>query len=161
MEVCIRHTNSNSRIRVLLAHAPIDFQQYENDKCQYAMVLKDIVVVRERLDKRPLKLDDNPDSMWIETPSDHFEGKFGGSRYKFSINGDMLSETISSDVLPICKDPNGDSSDDHNSDLTDNMYKRILPGGIMIEAPMIILSGTETRTRISWMPIDKKEKKVT
>ena len=161
MEVCIRH--DDGRIRVLLAHAPIDFQQLDGDKCQYAMVLKDIVVVRERLNKRPLKLDENPDSMWIEPPSSLFEGKFGGSRQKFNINGELLSEVIPPSVLPVCEDPNADSSDDHNSDLSDNMYRRILPGGIKIEAPMIILSGAETRTRISWIPIEKgaSEKTVT
>lgn len=159
-EVCIRH--DDGRIRVLLAHAPIDFQPLDDDKCQYAMVLKDIVVVRERLNKRPLKLDDNPDSMWLEPSTSLFEGKFGGSRQKFSLNGDLLSETIPPAVLPVCKDPSGDNSDDHNSDLSDNMYKRIFPGGIMIEAPIIILSGAETRTRISWIPIenDKNEKTV-
>jgi len=153
MELCIRH--EDSRMRVLLAHSPIDFQQIENDKCQYAMVLKDIVIVREKLNKRPLKLDDKPDKMWIETPNTSFEGVFGGSRQRFDISGELLTTKISPDKLPICKDPNTEL-DDHDSYTNDNMYKRVFPGGLMVEAPMIILSGTEARTRITWRPIESQ-----
>lgn len=153
MELCIRH--DDSRMRILLAHSPIDFQQLEDDKCQYAMVLKDIVIVREKLNKRPLKLDDNPDSMWIETPNNHFEGVFEGSRQRFDISGELLTTKISPNKLPVCKDPNTES-DDHESNTNDNMYKRVFPGGLMVEAPMIILSGTEARTRVTWRPIQSQ-----
>ena len=54
-EFCFRH--ADGRIRVLMAHAPIAYTKNVNGlgNIPSTFVLKDIVIVRERLNKRPLK----------------------------------------------------------------------------------------------------------
>ena len=70
MEVGFRHTDG--RIRVLLSYSPIDF---DDKKVPLAMGLMDVVITRERLGKRPLKLD-MADGGWDVMWRDTTEGQF-------------------------------------------------------------------------------------
>ena len=167
-ELIFRH--DDGRIRVLLAHSPIDFVEVQGvGSVPSAYALRDIVIVRERLDKRPLKTDSNADIMWRPTADGTFAGPFTGSRQRFSTQGVVESEAVSFASLPACQVVSdevksaltGDKQQDDHKSSTGNsdseieggeMYTRIFDGGIMIEAPWIIAAGLEVRARVSWVP---------
>ena len=168
-EVIFRH--EDGRIRVLLAHAPVDFVEIEQvGTVPSAYALRDIVIVRERLNKRPLKTDTDPDIMWVPTSETTFTGAFAGERQRFSPRGVVESETVSFPSLPICEvvPPEvkselqsnvPDNNDNHNmghsndgSKTETELYKRVFAGGVLVEAPWIVASGLEVRARISWAP---------
>jgi hypothetical protein len=155
---------------VLLAHSPIDFVDLpEVGSVPSAYALRDIVIVRERLEKRPLKADTNADIMWRPTVDGTFSGPFSGNRQRFSTQGVVESETVSFASLPACQvvsdevksELTGDiQQDDHKSSSGNSnsgsdvgeMFKRVFDGGIMVEAPWIIAAGLEVRARVSWVP---------
>ena len=170
-EVIFRH--DDGRIRVLLAHAPVDYIEIEQvGSVPSAYALRDIVVVRERLNKRPLKTDTNPDIMWVPTHESAFTGAFAGQRQRFSARGVVESETVSFPSLPLCEvippevksalqstADNNDNNDHHKIDHSDDgskteteLYKRVFAGGVLVEAPWIVAAGLEVRARVSWAP---------
>lgn len=178
-ELIVRH--DDGRVRVLLAHSPIDFVELEGvGSVPSAYALKDIVIVRERLEKRPLKSDDNPDIMWQPTVDGIFSGSFAGNRQRFSAQGVVESEMVSFASLPACQvlsdevkellvssstsdeqqnDHKSSSSSNNNSNNSGDIYKRVFDGGIMIEAPWIIAAGLEVRARVSWVPCGGRSSK--
>ena len=167
-EAVFRH--GDGRIRILLAYSSIDFMEIEGmGIVPSTFLLKDIVVVRERLNNRPYNLDVDPDAMWIKTPSSAFEGSYSGLRQRFTTSGTLKSDPISFPFLPLCKVTDLDVTDLMNSNMEDNliiskapdpalseesedMYRRVLDGGILVEAPWIISAEVEVRARISWKP---------
>jgi len=110
-ELSFRH--DDSRLRVLLAYKPIDFQEVQNvGMIPSALGLSDIVVVRERIEKRPLKLDQDPDSMWRPTTNkeafDKFskQGFLSGSRRTYNPSGLEFSDrlpNLTSGLSPLKK----------------------------------------------------------
>ena len=167
-EAVFRH--GDGRIRILLAYSSIDFMEIEGmGIVPSTFLLKDIVVVRERLNSRPYNLDVDPDAMWIKTPSSAFEGSYSGLRQRFTTSGTLQSDPVSFPFLPLCKVTDLDVTELMNSNMEDNliiskapdsslsepsedMYRRVLDGGILIEAPWIISAEVEVRARISWKP---------
>jgi hypothetical protein len=82
----LNSTQGDGRIRVLLAHSPVDFMEVEGmGVVPSTFLLKDIVVIRERLNARPFNLDVDPDSMWVQSPSDAFEGSYSGTRQRLGL----------------------------------------------------------------------------
>lgn len=171
MEVTIRD-EQDSRIRVLLAHAPVSFVDVRGmGRVPDKMLLSDIIIVRERIGSRPLELDDppGPDRMWHKTPKERLEGQFTGVREQVGTNGDVESSVIEGGIcLPSVylddskyrlKDEDAtDSSVVHyiTDDNNNNIYRRVFPGGILVECPAVVKSGSAERVRVSWMPCGGK-----
>lgn len=164
-EIIFRH--DNGRMRILLAHSAIDFMEVEGmGIVPSTFLLKDVVVVRERLDSRPYDLDVGPDLMWVPTPSTAFEGSYEGQRQRFTTTGKLSSETVVFATLPPCKVTDVEVDELLNSYLEDNviiskepamesqddMFRRVLKGGLLIEAPWIISSDVGVRARVTWKP---------
>lgn len=164
-EIVFRH--ADGRIRALLAYSAIDFMEIDGmGVVPSTFLLKDIVVVRERLNSRPYDLDVGPDPMWIQTPSIAFEGSYEGQRQRFTSSGDLLSESVSFPSLPPCKVTDDIDDDLLSANMEDNliirkppapvpiddMFRRVLKGGLFIEAPWIISTDIGVRARVSWKP---------
>jgi Domain of unknown function (DUF3598) len=172
-EIIFRH--NNGRMRVLLAHSAIDFIELEGlGVVPSTFLLKDIVVIRERLDSRPYDLDIGPDDMWVPTSSSAFQGSYAGQRQRFTNSGELSSDPVSFPVLPLCKVAEEEISELLNTNLEDNMiisrapapaisdpsddmFRRVFKGGLFIEAPWVISADVGVRARISWKP-DQGEK---
>lgn len=148
MENNFRH--KDGRIRILLAFAPIDFE----GNVPVALGLTDIVIVRERLGRRPLKLDDKDggfDEYWRETSEASYDQLMieGNLKSKVIYNYDCEnSESLITAMeqitdLKLCALP----EDEENF-----VYKRVFPGGIKIEAQAIVLPGQTTEVKISFVP---------
>ena len=160
MEFTIRD-EQNSRIRVLLAHSPVSFADVRGmGQVPDKMLLTDIIIVRERIGSRPLELDDppGPDRMWHKTPKERLEGQFSGVREKVGMNGDLESVEIEGGIcLPsVYLDDFKHKLKDEGDDRNNNIYRRVFPGGILVECPSIVKSGCAERVRISWMPCGGK-----
>lgn len=164
-EIIFRH--DNGRMRILLAHSAIDFMEVEGmGIVPSTFLLKDIVVVRERLDSRPYDLDVGPDLMWVPTPSSAFEGSYEGQRQRFTTTGKLSSDIVSFATLPPCKVTDVEVDELLNSYLEDNviiskdpaiesqddMFRRVFKGGLLVEAPWIVSSDVGVRARITWKP---------
>jgi hypothetical protein len=174
-EVVMRH--GDGRVRVLLAHAPVEFADVAgvgSVPCVYA--LKDVVIVRERLKQRPLKADTDPDVMWVPTVDGTFAGPYDGTRERFGASGASERTPMAFDTLPACQvlseqvkaemQQAGGSEGDHvvstgggsssNSvaadDTASEMYRRVFAGGILVEAPWVVAAGLDERARVSWAP---------
>ena len=158
VEVCLRH--DNSRMRVLLAHAPVEFTSVGNlGKVPSAMLLRDIIIVRERLNSRPIDFDDKPDRMWFKTPASMMEGSFRGVREVIGPSGACITSPVQELVLPSLvlseskADP--DLNEQHKKsyvlltpdDLNGNTYRHVYPGGVMVEAPSVVAAGDDVRVR--------------
>lgn len=164
-EIVFRH--GDGRIRALLAYSAIDFMEIEcMGVVPSTFLLKDIVVVRERLNSRPYDLDVGPDPMWIKPQSTAFEGSYEGQRQRFTSSGDLSSDSVSFPSLPPCKVTDDIVDDMLSTNMEDNliirkppapvpiddMFRRVLKGGLFIEAPWIISTDVEVRARVSWKP---------
>lgn len=105
-EIIFRH--GDGRVRVLLAHSPVDFMEVEGlGMVPSTFILKDVVVVRERLDKRPYDLDTAPDVMWVPSTDDAFKGGYSGTRQRFTTTGLPIKEDVRFDSLPSPKATDG------------------------------------------------------
>ena len=171
VEVMIRD-EQDSRIRVLLAHSPVSFMDVKGmGQVPDQMLLTDIVIVRERIGSRPLELEDppGPDRMWFKTPKAHFEGQFTGVRECVGLDGNLESSEIEGGIcLPSVylddkkyREKNEDDGDNKvvhymTNDSEGNIYQRVFPGGILVECPAIVKSGSAERIRVSWMPCGGK-----
>jgi Domain of unknown function (DUF3598) len=164
-EIVFRH--GDGRIRVLLAHSAVDFMEIPGAGIvPSTFLLKDIVVVRERLNSRPYDLDVGPDAMWIPTPSTAFEGSYSGKRSRFTTTGSVKSDPVSFPFLSPCEVTTPEVAEMVKSNMEDNviireaafvepsedMCRRVLKGGIMVEAPWIISADVEVRAKIWWKP---------
>jgi len=160
-EIIFRH--GDGRVRVLLAHSPIDFMELEGvGVVPSTFILKDVVVIRERLDKRPYDLDTDPDVMWVPSTDDAFKGGYSGTRQRFTTTGLPIKEDVSFSSLPPCKvtEETENYIEDNliltgppaESDPEDDMFRRVLKGGILVEAPWVISADVEVRARVSWTP---------
>lgn len=172
-EIVFRH--GDGRVRVMLAHSTIDFMEMDGlGVVPSTFLLKDVVVVRERLNARPYDLDVNPDAMWVPTPETAFEGSYDGERQRFTTSGMLKSDPVSFPFLPPCKVTEDEVDELLSSNLEDNliihkppapafsepaddMFRKVLKGGLFIEAPWIISADVEVRARVTWKP-DESEK---
>lgn len=153
VELLLFHPDASDdmHIRVLLAFKPVDFQDIQGfGKVPSALGLGDVLIVRERRERRPLKLDENPDELW--RPVD----EFAKARPVFSTSYQFRKapETVLREEgafpqaalqLPA---PSALGSGEESADL----YTRTFPGAILVEAGEIIYAGMESRVRVTWEP---------
>jgi hypothetical protein len=135
-----------------------------------AVKLSDIVIVRERLEKRPLKSDEDPDTMWVSAEEDVFDGQFKGQRSRFDMSGAMASEDMGPIPFPSCPTAEEDGDDENDGDDTPTAagdasdglaaidysqnYRRTFPGGIAVDLPWVVYSGLPSSMRVTWQPQD-------
>ena len=149
-------------MRVLLAYAPVEFISVGKiGKVPSAMLLRDVVIVRERLNSRPLDYDENPDRMWFKTPASLLEGSYRGERLLVGPMGQLLTSPIQNLELPSVvlsertKIQNEDMNEKHNQrvvlltpdELEGNVYRHVYAGGVMVEVPSIVSAGEEVSAR--------------
>lgn len=144
-ELILRH--EDGRVRVLFAYAP--FMSGGDDQLFFR--LTDFVVVRERTSKRPLRTDINPDPLWYKVKALNDSSMYTGVRHSY-VNGFPMSETLSGlSSLPRLSSENVEDSA-HGSDDDDTHLRRILEGGIVIEAQREFPIESEARLRLTWEP---------
>lgn len=108
VEVIFRH--EDGRIKVLLAYQPTyspsistltssDSSSRQPSEPEIVLTLTDYVIVRERLNRRPLNTEINPDTMWLKPNPPYINeyeqkvGKVSGKRHSF-VNGLEHSDDI-------------------------------------------------------------------
>jgi hypothetical protein len=150
---------NDMRVRVLLAYAPIDFQEIEGvGPVPCALGLTDVILVRERKGaRRPLKLDEGPDVMW-KPPVEGFAlglGPGAGSgpeltqRDSFMPDGLVVRESnlrLSYSPLQLPAPTEASPAAHARADL----YERSFAGGLRIEAGAVVYAGLESRLRVQW-----------
>ena len=149
IEIGMRSLVCDRKIRVLLAYKPIVYRDIENNKYQIpaGMGLTDIIITREKLNTRPLKLDDNPDSLWKATNDRIFDNanKFNGYRYGYSGSSSDDINKIESKELPSLTRSSMKTADDY-------LYRRLFPGGILIEADSTFEYDKIGKVKVMWVP---------
>ena len=178
IQFSFRH--EDCRMRVMVAYEPSDFVAVPSTSIQIpsSLSMTDITISREkRLDDNqvssPLKelppaksfTESNPHYLWRKTSMDDFGGKFSGVRDIYlKTGGDVdapRSEAIPLGPLPFYEeyeenfqnallaedvlDIKGDIDDDDQLD-----FAKIYDGGLLIEAPLVILAGELSNVKISW-----------
>ena len=146
IEIGMRSLLCDRKIRILLAYKPIIYRDIENNKYQIpaGMGLTDIIITREKLNNRPLKLDDNPDSMWKITNNQIFDNsnKYNGHQYVYS--SDSTSK-IENRELPSLISSSIKTADEY-------VYRRVFPGGIVVEADSTFEYDKSGQVKIVWVP---------
>ena len=167
VETGFRH--GDGRVRVLLSYSPIDFDE---NQIPLAMGLMDVVITRERLNKRPLKLDEEEggwDVMWRETTEEDFD-RLADPDQVLSVEmkqylPDDESRTIPSPAQAFNSlEAKSDSRQHHHHDGDDDLclsstteeeqfvYRRAFPGGLLVESEAIVYPGVPTRIRLGHAP---------
>ena len=161
MEFTIRNKDEDNRIRVLIAYAPLAWNDVGGlGQMPSSMKLRDIVIVRERIGSRPLMLDKNPDIMWFQSPLNLFDSEFEGTRQRNTVSGSPDAQSLGPSLLEPLMVSRLVKPDIHT--FTDNglqldniegaFYRRSFPGGILVETPWVIESAVEVQTRVAWQP---------
>lgn len=152
---------NDMRMRVLLAYAPIDFQEVEGvGSVPCALGLTDVILVRERRGpRRPLKLDEGPDVMWMPPAEGGAAGTRSGSgpelsqRDTFSPSGLVARETgLRLPYSPLQLSAPTDASPAAHARA--DLYERSFPGGLRVEAGAVVYAGLESRLRVQWVVVD-------
>ena len=165
---------SDGRIRILLGMVPVDVDM-DNAAAPASMLLGDVVVVRERLSGRPLDKDGQPDPLWRRTLPRVFEdSSFCITRSACTADGTVTSQKLESETLEVMMSEEVQDDQHHHRpsesaggsggwaaprkvgqgglDLSnDEFFRRLYPGGILVEVPWVISSTVPTRARVSWM----------
>ncbi len=165
LETAFRHRDG--RVRVLLSYSPIDFDE---NKIPLALGLMDVVITRERLNKRPLKLDEGEggwDDLWRDTTETDFEklaqpGEVLSNNARQYLPDDELRvlpspplQLESLEAISISQHLSADTADKNkNQDDEEDqfVYRRAFPGGILVEAQAIVYPGSPTRIRLAHAP---------
>lgn len=152
IEIGMRSLVCDRKIRVLLAYKPITYRDIENNKYQIpaGMGLTDIIITREKLNTRPLKLDDNPDPLWKATNDQLFTAKanqyYDGTRYVYSdTDSDESSKIVGRDTIPSLRSTQPGDGDEY-------VYQRIFPGGILVEADSTFEYDKSGQVKVTWVP---------
>lgn len=152
---------NDMRMRVLLAYAPIDFQEVEGaGSVPCALGLTDVILVRERRGpRRPLKLDEGPDVMWRPPAEGGAAGTRSGSgpelsqRDTYSPSGLVARETgLRLPYSPLQLPAPTDASPAAHARA--DLYERSFPGGLRVEAGAVVYAGLESRLRVQWVVDD-------
>lgn len=178
IQFSFRHVDT--RMRVMVAYEPSDFVAVPSTSIQIpsSMSMSDITISREkRLDVSkvsssitelpPAKLftESTPHYLWRKTSMDDFGGQFSGVRDIYLKSGDAMdapkSEVISLAPLPfyeeyeenfqnalLDEDALGNKGDIDDDDQLD--FAKIFDGGLLVEAPLVILAGELSNVKISW-----------
>jgi hypothetical protein len=131
-------------VRVLLAYSPLDFESVpEIGDVPIAYALKDIVIVREKLNTRPLNSDVAPDVLWSEASESIRTTRVSGVSSRCRPDGSVQDTTVDRVVQSVT---------DHQSEDQQENYSRVFPGGIFVDAALILAVGLEASARVSWIP---------
>lgn len=169
-ELLLFHPDAQAdmRIRVLLAYKFLaDADINGLGKVPSALALSDVLIVRERREQRPLKLDENPDALWrpVDQPassssSSDFEFEIVAAKSRpvfaqratFRLADSVLIEEGGFPQSPL-RLPAPPSEPGGDADIqTADVYSRAFPGEISIEAGEIVYAGLESRVRVTWSP---------
>ena len=169
MEVGFRH--GDGKVRILLSYSPIDF---DDNEVPLAMGLMDVVITRERLGKRPLKLDEAEggwDILWRDTDENSFdnlskEGQVVSSDMRQFMPGDTarvlpsppltlesLEKSRAERVHHVVDGSSSVGVVGETDDEEDNfVYRRVFSGGVLVEAQAIVYPGQPTEARLAHAP---------
>eukprot|EP01038_Epipyxis_sp_PR26KG_P014593 gene14593-19594_t len=161
-ELCLRH--EDGKIRALLFFVPTDFVEVSKSGIEpyfqaKSMILRDIVIVRERLNRRPLEIEGNFDDMWIARDSNILsQNMFSGKRFSISPQGKMIEKDIplaSWAPLLIESNNNDNENESHtsvNENKRSNSFARLFPGGIVLESSLSYGMNSICNIRLTWAP---------
>ena len=164
----------DGRIRALIGMVPVDIDMADPN-APPSMFLQDIVVVRERLNRRPLDIPDDQegerDIMWRnanEINEEQKEKVYSGIRRRCGPDGSFIEEAIKETTLKNIMnidDEEDEDEDSHNIEKSinsrfqtgasgidtssDMSFKRIFPGGLIVHTPWVISSGVPTSVSMS------------
>ena len=149
IEIGMRSLLCDRNVRILLAYKPIMYRDIENSKYQIpaGMGLTDIIITREKLNNRPLKLDDNPDCMWKDTYNQIFDtannNKYNGRQHVYGGNScSEINKIENRELLSLTSIKTADAY----------VYRRVFPGGIVVEADSTFEYDKSGQVRIIWVP---------
>lgn len=178
IQFSFRH--DDTRMRIMVAYEPSDFVAVPSTSIQIpsSMSMSDITISREkRLEEDkisslikelpPAKMftEATPHYLWRKTSMDDFGGQFSGVRDIYLKAGDA-ADAPKSEVIPLAPlpfyeeyeenfqnallddDALGKKDDDDEDDQLD--FAKIFDGGLLVEAPLVILAGEISNVRISW-----------
>lgn len=135
--VVVRH--EERRVRVLLAYTPVEFKEIPQvGEIPVAFTLQDIVIVREKLNSRPLKEEHKEDILWCPVEGDVSSLAVTGQRRRCLVDGRVDSVELPQQLL--------------QKPSQEGLYQRVFPGGIVVEADEAVAVGALGRVRVTWMP---------
>lgn len=124
-----------------------------------AYALKDIVIVRERRDSRPLNTDISPDVLWTPVGDEMKRLSGQGTRRTCLLDGSVQADevhrllgTFSShqpNDATLTSRNNSEEDDDEEEPI---LFSRVFPGGILVECDAIIAASTPAQARVTWLP---------
>lgn len=148
------------RVRVLLAYQPIAFADVAGvGKVPSVMELGDVIIVRERRGRRPLKLDDKPDDMW--RGADENISPTLTHRHRFDPVG-LVGQSPTGQSLPHTNLPESTAAKVAavEAGRGSSIYDRTFPGGLRVEADLAVYAGSEARARVTWRPSQLEPQRV-
>ena len=170
-ELLLHHPDAQSdmRIRVLMAYKFLADADIDGlGKVPSALALSDVIIVRERREQRPLKLDENPDALWRpvlidkpESSSSAFDYEIVAAKSRpvfaqratFRPAESVLLEEGGFPQSPLrLPAPSAETGAPDAEIQTADVYSRGFPGEISIEAGEIVYAGLESRFRVTWRP---------
>jgi hypothetical protein len=161
VEISLRDINTPRRVRVLFAYSPLEssLMPLEDDPSSFLverMKLTDIVITREDQRKRPLDLDEEPDDLWrkiTQEPAFIEENSFHTMRVRMAPNGKEEEVKINNnDIFPHIQYPLVVvPSQSHHESVSESLYSRWMPGGLLIEAPSVFPVLEPSALRVTWL----------
>jgi hypothetical protein len=180
IQFSFRHDDTRMRVMVAYEPSDFVAVPSTSIQIPSSMSMSDITISREkRLDADkasstikelpPAKMftESNPHYLWRKTSMDDFGGQFSGVRDIYLKSGDATdapkSEIISLAPLPFYEEyeenfqnalldddavGNKGNIDDDDDDQLD--FAKIFDGGLLVEAPLVILAGELSNVKISW-----------
>jgi hypothetical protein len=199
LELGLRH--GDARIRVLCSYSPVlgggeqgteewaaPMLEEVTDEAgapmtlAYRLELGDVVVIRERLESRPLQLDNYVDPLWRMGPTtlSAFENRAYSPSDAWRLKMDMQGQSAKQPV-PLLSDTDttshvapelfslldlllsGTQGTEDSLDLTqpndlsrdqdrDPTFNRLFPGALLLSAPRCINAGESADIRVGWAP---------
>jgi hypothetical protein len=116
--------------------------------------LTDIIIVREKLNSRPLNDDNNPDYLWRKVSENIVDSLVIGEKYRCTAEGTVGVSPVDERTLVSPQDITS-SSNEHQvkADYSDyDVYTRLFPGAVFVEARKVITTGEPTTCRFTWVP---------
>jgi hypothetical protein len=181
LQFSFRH--DDCRMRVMVAYEPFDFVAVPSTSIQIpsSLAISDITIAREKLLTSSLTptmtcTDLNPPLLWRATSIDKdFGGLFSGVKDiyigpEINTGGLEKNEEITLGVLPFYEDyeeslraalasedalKTDDDDDDDDDDEDEMEFVKFYNGGLLINAPLVILAGEESDIKVAWsVPLD-------
>jgi len=185
LELGLRH--GDARVRVLCNYSPVlaggeqgteewalPVLEEEVDEegapvtLAYRLELRDVVIVRERLDSRPLELDGQADPLWQRGPNilSKLQDRAYSQSEAWRLRMDMQGQTIKQpsftgtdnpellSLLDLVSSGTGDRDLQPNtvSGERNPTFSRLFPGSLLLSAPRCLNLGEKADIRLGWAP---------